>query len=76
MADLRPEFRSFRSDLSRSAGLLPGVASAADVQFVHLVQQRCSFQSEALRRSALTTYLPGGSSQRIGDDLPLGLFEC
>jgi len=40
---------------------LLAIVSAADVQFVHLVLEGCSFQPEALRRSALTSYLPRGS---------------
>src|SRR5271165_624936 len=52
------------------------IASAADVQFVHLVLQRCSFQSEALCGSTLAGYSSRGGSQSLDDDLPLGMLEC
>jgi hypothetical protein len=52
------------------------MVSATDVQFPHLVLERCSFQSEALGGSPVTSYSSGGSSQRVADDVPLSLFEC
>jgi hypothetical protein len=70
-----PEFRSFRSNVSRAAGLLLGIRSTTDVQLVHLVLEGCSFQSEALCGSTLAGYSPGGGSQGLDDDLPLSLFK-
>jgi len=51
------------------------VVGTTDVQFAHLVLECCSFQPEALRRSALAGYSSRCGSQSIDNDLPLGLFE-
>jgi len=58
-----------------AAGLLLGIASTTDVQLVHLVLEGCSFQSEALCCPALAGHPPGGGSQSLDDDMPLGLFK-
>lgn len=55
--------------------LSSGIVNTTDVQLAHLVLERCSFESEAFCRSTLAGYSSGCSSQRIDDDLPLGLFE-
>jgi len=44
--------QKFKSKFLELPGLLRGIASATDVQLVHLVLERRSFQSEALCGSA------------------------
>jgi len=67
-------------DTSRSARALRkhlhGIASTTDVQLVHLVLERCSFQSEALCGSAPAGYPARRALQRIDNDLTFSLFEC
>src|ERR1700730_2155057 len=67
-------------DTSRSARALrkhlPGIASAADVQLVHLVLEGCSFQSEALCRPAPAGYPARRAFQRIDNDVTFSLLEC
>ena len=55
------------------AGL--SVTISTDIQFTHLVLERCSFQSETLCRSALPGYFSGGVLQRVDDDLSCSVFE-
>lgn len=68
-------FPGRRSELHFQDRLLRDVVSTTDIQFVHLVLERRSFQSEALRRSTLARYFSGGGSKRINDHLPFSLFE-
>jgi len=48
---------------------------STDIQFAHLVLERCSFQSQTLGRSALPGYFSRGAFQRVDDDLSCGGFE-
>ena len=64
-----------QKERSRANGLLLGIRNTTDVQLVHLVLECCSFQSQALCRSALAGDSSAGSSQSSDDDLPLSLFE-
>ena len=67
--------QKFRSKFLELPGLLRGIASATDVQLVHLVLERRSFQSEPLCGSASACDSPRGGFQSLDDDLPLSLFE-
>ena len=64
-----------QKERSRANGLLLGIRNATDVQLVHLVLERCSFQAEALCGSALAGDSPRDGFQGLDDDLPLSLFE-
>jgi hypothetical protein len=51
------------------------IVGTTHVQLVHLVLERCSFQSEALCGSTWAGDSPRGAFQGLDDDLPFSLFE-
>jgi hypothetical protein len=60
----------------RADRMLSGyIIGASNVQSPHLILQGGSFKPEALCRSAIPSYSPGGDLQSVEDRLPLGLLK-